>query len=481
MALREPSDSSASSASPAASSATRSGRPPVHLSMAEAARIGIMVILVASVVFLAVDSPTSPAPRVFALHYAGRTVASLVALAAVRLWPRPMQVAWTLWALAAVVSASSATLGIVRGDFMSNAMISVAISVGSAAIIPWNWKQHLVLATIFLAGVIVDAAAIGGSLRAAFNIHVILTLVVCLGGATYTVAALDRVRRAIDQRQREDEAAIAALTAELESRVAARTEELGASNADLRTANAELGKANAELQGFTYSVSHDLRGALRVLGGQSHMLLEDHSASLPEAARHLAVQIREGTIRIGQLVDALLSLARVSRIALRVEPVDLSQLASEVGSLLADAEPERRVLLSIEPGLVASGDPSLLRILLENLLSNAWKFTRRRPDARIEIGAREIDEGREFFVRDNGAGFDMRFAGKLFRPFERLHEQGDFEGTGIGLATVHRVIVRHGGRIRAEGSAGAGAEFAFTLPADAPPAAAIDDGAEHAA
>ncbi|HYB99668.1 MAG TPA: ATP-binding protein [Candidatus Limnocylindrales bacterium] len=466
------SESSTPTATAETTQALRSRRPPVHQSMADAARIGLIVVATASFVFLFAPPPRPELTGTFRLHYGGRLLLSLAGIAVCRTHTSDRVVIGVLWAMAAVLSASSAYLGILRGDYTSNALISIALCTGSAAIIPWGWRAHLVLVLIFMTGLLVDAAIIRGSLSHAIDTSILFTLVVCMGGAVYTAVSLDRARREIERRQREDEEAIASLTHQLEERVRQRTrelqkanEELAAANARLARINAELDQANTELNGFTYSVSHDIRGALRVIGGQSHMLAEEHAGALPPHGRQLAEGIRSGTIRVGQLVDALLALARVSRARLRSEPVDLEQLARTILAELAHSEPARRVEEVVEPGLAAEGDPSLLRVLLENLLSNAWKFTRPVAAARIEVGSTVEAGERVYFVRDNGTGFDMRYEGKLFRPFEKLHEPGEYEGTGIGLSTVKRVVTRHGGRVWAQSAPGRGATFHFTLPA----------------
>lgn len=447
--------------------APSSQRPPVHPPMAEAAWIGLVIIAVSSGFFALGDRGPKPVPEgfnVFTAHYVFRLAAAIVGMFVVRRFPRDRVVVLVLWGLSAVLSASSAYLGVLRGDYTSNALISIGICVGAAAIIPWNWREQTVLALIFLVGLITDAAVLHGGLMQAFRNHILLTIVVCMSGSLYTSISLERARRRMDERVREDDEAIQRLTRDLERRVEERTLELQKANAGLAEVNGELERANQELQGFTYSVSHDLRGALRVIGGYSHLLVEEYGDGLEPDARLYAEQIRSGTIRVGQLVDALLALARVSRTRLRSETVDLSYAALEIATGLRQGDPGRKVEFVLQPGLLVEGDPSLLRILLENLMQNAWKFTRRREGARIDVGAVTGEEGRTFFVRDNGAGFDPRFATKLFEPFERLHDQGDFEGTGIGLATVKRIVGRHGGRVWAEGAEGRGATFFFTLP-----------------
>lgn len=234
--------------------------------------------------------------------------------------------------------------------------------------------------------------------------------------------------------------------------------------------NAELTRANEELKAFSYSVSHDLRGPLRAIDGFSRMLLEDCAEQLDDTGlRHLG-QVRDSVQRMGELIDDLLELSRVSSIDLRRVPVDLSRLARTVGEEIGRKEPARKVSLLVQEGLTAEADLGLLRIVLDNLLGNAWKFTANTHEPKIAFG-KEQREGTEVFVlRDNGAGFDMTYASKLFQPFRRLHKESEFPGTGIGLATVRRIVERHGGRVWAEGAPRRGASIFFTLPPPATPA-----------
>lgn len=221
--------------------------------------------------------------------------------------------------------------------------------------------------------------------------------------------------------------------------------------------------ANRELEAFSYSVAHDLRAPLRGIDGFSQVLLEDYADKLDdEGRRHLGL-VRESAQQMGQLIEGLLSLARVTRGDIQREEVDLSKLARTIGQRLERVHPERNVQLEITDGLSCIGDPRLLGVLLDNLLGNAWKFTRRVPAASVSFGSKRENGHTTFLVRDNGAGFDMTYAGKLFGVFQRLHTTSEFEGTGIGLATVQRIVSRHGGRVWAEGAIGRGATFYFTI------------------
>lgn len=256
------------------------------------------------------------------------------------------------------------------------------------------------------------------------------------------------------RRRARAEAKLRRLNRQLEDRVGQRT--------------LQLETANKELEAFAYSVSHDLRAPLRGIDGFSQALLEDYGDQLDEAGRHYLTRVRAGTQRMGLLIDDLLRLSRVSRAQMARGPVDLSAMAREILAELGQQEPARWVEIAVQEGLEATGDAQLLRIVLDNLLGNAWKYTGRHPRARIEVGARETDGGRAFFVKDDGAGFDMAYAHKLFGVFQRLHGAEEFPGTGIGLATAARIIHRHGGRIWAAGAPEKGATFFFTLPEEGP-------------
>lgn len=229
---------------------------------------------------------------------------------------------------------------------------------------------------------------------------------------------------------------------------------------------AELRAANQELDAFAYAVSHDLRAPLRAMSGFSQALVEDFGESLPAGAREFLDEIVLASRRMGELVDGLLGLSRGTRGELQRENVDLSLLAERILRGLAAAEPSRQVEWSVEPGLSARGDARMIEAMLENLLGNAWKYTAAVPQATIRFYAEQAGGIPEFCVADNGAGFDMRHAGKLFQPFQRLHRQDEFPGIGIGLATAQRILHRHGGAIRAEAEPGRGATFRFTLPGD---------------
>ena len=232
---------------------------------------------------------------------------------------------------------------------------------------------------------------------------------------------------------------------------------------ELAKRSVALEAANRGLEAFSYSVSHDLRALLRSIDGFSQALLEDYADSLDNQGRDYLQRVRGATQRMAELIDDLLLLSRVTRSEMRRAPVDLTQLAGSVAAELQRAEPERHVEFVTAEGLNVQGDARLLRVVLENLLGNAWKFTGNHPRAIIEVGVTEHEGNPAYFVRDDGAGFDMTYANKLFGAFQRLHAPTEFEGTGIGLATVERVIHRHGGRVWADGAVEQGATFYFTL------------------
>jgi light-regulated signal transduction histidine kinase (bacteriophytochrome) len=260
------------------------------------------------------------------------------------------------------------------------------------------------------------------------------------------------------RQQRRDDATLAALRASqdevrransgLEQRVTERTRQLEA--------------ANRELESFAYAVSHDLRAPLRSLSGFSQ-ILQESASGLDDKSRHYLQRIQEASQRMSGLIEDLLGLSRIGRSEFNARPLDLGQVCAEAAAAVRERYPGRNVELTIAPGMNVTGDARLLRIALENLLNNAWKFTVHAAPARVSVGVREEAAGRVYFVSDNGVGFDMSYAGKLFVPFQRLHAEAEFPGSGIGLVTVQRIIARHGGRIWAHAEPNVGATFCFTL------------------
>ncbi|MBS0346127.1 MAG: hypothetical protein JSR69_06645 [Proteobacteria bacterium] len=244
--------------------------------------------------------------------------------------------------------------------------------------------------------------------------------------------------------------ALAELNASLEERVRQRTE--------------ELEQSNRELLSFSYSISHDLRAPLRAINGFAHALAEDYGERLDATGRDYIARLSRASLRMGELIDALLKLASVSRQALKITPTDVSAIAREILDEMAATTPERLVQYHVEDELLIDADPTLIRNALQNLLGNAWKFSRDSRPSIIQVGGRPHGEEQLFYVTDNGIGFDMAHAGKLFEPFQQLHARSGFEGSGIGLASVRRIIERHGGTIWAESAPGAGTTIFFTLP-----------------
>ena len=234
-------------------------------------------------------------------------------------------------------------------------------------------------------------------------------------------------------------------------------------NEDLRQRAAQLEAANKELEAFSYSVSHDLRAPLRSIDGFSHVLLEDYSDQLPDEGRNYLERVRAAAQRMAILIDDLLNLSRVTRTALQPRFINLSKMVEEILQGLRENQRERAVTISIVPDLMVEADPHLMHIVLENLLSNAWKFTSKQKQTVIEFGQKPYVKERTFYVRDNGVGFNMEYADKLFGAFQRLHSVSEFPGTGVGLATVQRIISIHGGQIWAESAEGKGTTFYFTL------------------
>lgn len=260
---------------------------------------------------------------------------------------------------------------------------------------------------------------------------------------------IDAFNEMLSQIQVRDAALLSART-ELEQRVQERTKALVA--------------ANRDLESFSYSVSHDLRGPLEVINGMSYIIRQQYGHELTPGLKDCFDRIADASKRMEQLIEDLLNLARVTKVEMHRESVDLSAVTRRIVDELRQREPERAVEFAIAEGAVVHGDAHLLRVAMDNLIGNAWKYSSYKSPSRIEFGIRPDEHGRVFFVRDNGAGFDPRSTQRLFQPFQRLHAVSEFPGTGVGLATVQRILQKHGGRIWAEGVVNQGATFFFTLP-----------------
>jgi light-regulated signal transduction histidine kinase (bacteriophytochrome) len=292
----------------------------------------------------------------------------------------------------------------------------------------------------------------------AFGVAVILALTVLLLIATLLTIISRRRKMRIEAANRNLSSAIQDIT-KLEQADAA----LRRQRSDLARANAELSSANKELESFSYSVSHDLRAPLRAIDGFSQALLEEYSDRLDSPGRVYLERVRHAAQRMSRLIDDLLNLSRVTRSPIHHEILDLSAMAQSIAEELRQEEPGRQVEFMIEDGLKATGDAQLMRAGLENLIRNSWKYTSGHVTAKIEFGRIQRNGTSPYFVRDDGAGFDPHYADRLFGAFQRLHTEAEFPGTGIGLATVQRIIHRHGGEIWAEGAVEKGATFYFTL------------------
>lgn len=277
-----------------------------------------------------------------------------------------------------------------------------------------------------------------------------------IGLSIVNVRLIHQLRSEIAERQR-IQSEISALNKDLENRIAQRTAEL-----EQRTHQMEA--ANLELEGFSYSVSHDLRAPLRAISGFSTILLREKQANLDEEARHLLEQINTAAQQMNSLIESLLNIARLARVPLQFQEVNLSALAEDIVTELDAQDPQHKVSFHIQPNLQAQADPQLMRTVLENLLNNACKYSAKKEAPHVWFGAQEQNDQTIYYVRDNGIGFDMKYGNKLFVAFQRLHHAEEFPGHGIGLASVKRIIHRHGGQVWAESEPGRGATFYFTLP-----------------
>lgn len=330
-----------------------------------------------------------------------------------------------------------------RADFVRDLVIG-SVMLALALLLAWLIAERI---TAPIRQLTADAAALGaGHLSRRTTVRAGGEIGVLAGAFNETAGAIEQLVGSL----RTTQAELRSLNVHLEQRVRDRT--------------AQLASLNSELEAFSFSVSHDLRAPLRRIDRFSVALIEDYGDRLDDEGKLMLERLSAGCEQMSLLIDDLLRLSRVSRTELLYQRVDLGQIAAEVVAELRAANPAHPVTVSIMDGLTVHADASLLRVVLQNLLSNAWKFTRGQPDPRVEFGTVTIEGVSAFYVRDNGVGFDQSKADKLFRAFQRLHDARDFEGTGVGLATVQRVVHRHGGRVWAEASLGNGATFWFTVP-----------------
>lgn len=413
----------------------------------------VWIILVAILLFSGAKSWFEPGANY--AWYGPALALVLLQLSMLVLLRRPMssaQIERLVLADGSAACAVTAWLGIASGRTTGSDFFLLGVAINSAAILPWAPRSQAKLAVIAAAAIVANGYGVNGALLGSVDFRTFVPAVVLIGASVYTSYMLETARlqsaRADLLRERA-EAETRELNAVLERRVVERT--------------AELQAANDELEAFAYSVSHDLRAPLRAMDGLSEALLEDYSANLDDAAKDYLRRIRGEASRLGDLVDDLLRLSRVTRAVMQRADVDLSALATLVADRLLASGPDRDVRFRIAPGLRENCDAALVRVLLENVLGNAFKFTQKTRDARIEFGCEQHNGTRAYFVRDNGVGFDMAHVGKVFGAFERLHSSQEFEGTGIGLTTADRIVRRHGGSISAEARPNSGATFRFTL------------------
>ncbi len=282
------------------------------------------------------------------------------------------------------------------------------------------------------------------------------------GGIVYIIHRVEDVTEMVALKRQgvERESELSRRDARLQESV----EELREAKRELAAKNDALSLSYRELETFSYSVAHDLRAPLRAVDGFSRIVLERYADRLDDEGKDLLKRMSRASLNMGRLIEAIMELSQLKRISVQPALVDLSAAATALARTIQEGTPDRRAEFVIQPGLQADADPMLIEVVLRNLLENAWKYTSAHPRARIEFGAAERDGEMEYFVRDDGAGFDPAYAGRLFAPFQRLHDRSKFPGSGIGLAIVARIIERHGGRTRAEGEVEKGAAFYFTLP-----------------
>ena len=360
---------------------------------------------------------------------------------------------WVTFVALITIFSVGALLAILRGDLLPMIVLGVAITCTASVLIPWGWKAQAAMGLSNAVAILVASLVIERSTGGRLSLEAAATVGNVFLVTPFIAAFLERNRHTLEVRleeARRNDEELAQLRHRLERRVTERT--------------AELEMANGELEGFSYTVSHDLRSPLRTISGFSQLIVEDEGESISSCTQTNLIRIQAASNRMDALIDDMLRLARIGRTALQRERVDLAELARLAVKELSALEPARKVVVHIAEIPVVLGDHALLRIAIANLLGNAWKFTQLREDAVISVSGERSGTNVVCRVRDNGMGFDSRFRHKLFKPFERIHDAPDLEGTGVGLATVARVVRRHGGEVDAEGRVGDGATFSMTLP-----------------
>lgn len=352
-----------------------------------------------------------------------------------------------------VIYLTVASIGAISGESSTTALLFCALALTSAATLPWGLRPQL--ATVSVAGVALLAVVYsmsGDTLPQGYRSGNILVIGALLLGSVLVAHQLQQYRERTGKEHRLLLAAqerFRRYDSEIEDRVALRT--------------AALEKTNQELEGFSYTVSHDLRSPLRIMSGFTQILLEDYGDMLDEAGVQHVHRVRAATHHMGKIIDGLLELAGLAKSEFQVEPVDLSALVTAETQELQTAYPEHPVEVVVEPGITASASATLIELALSNLLENAWKYTRGVENPRVEFGQTELGGRAAYYLTDNGVGFDSEAAKDLFIPFRRLHHKEEFEGSGIGLATVERIVERHGGAVWAKSHPGEGATFYFSL------------------
>lgn len=348
-------------------------------------------------------------------------------------------------------------ISVVRHDVLPLALLTTVLTCMAATLIPWGARAQAALSIGATASVLTASLLIYRSTGAHLGFDPEVTLLLTFGVSTYIARFLERSRQSLEERlaaARATDGELAALRAQLEVRVAERT--------------AELEMANRELESFSRTLSHDLRSPLRAVTGFSQLILDEHLDDLPGGVHAHLVKIQAASTRMDKLIDAMLMLARSGRGSLHYEKIDLTELARSVADEIAAENPDRRVELRIDALPAISADLTLLRIAFDKLLRNAWKFTMTREPAHVTVSGERDGDMALVHVTDDGVGFDPRFRDKLFKPFERVHDHPQFRGNGVGLATVARIVRRHGGVVDATGAVDQGATFTIILPLSRP-------------